>query len=94
MRRSVTVAALFSGALLAGVWLGGQSRISPAHAETAPAKRGKQASEPAPDPNKKKDGEACKSSDECQRHHTCAKEGDKTVCQAPKQPSLPPGAVT
>ncbi len=46
------------------------------------------------DPKKKKPGEECKSSDECQRHHSCNKEGYKNVCVAPPRPKLPPGVVT
>ncbi|MCW7469580.1 hypothetical protein [Leptospira kanakyensis] len=46
------------------------------------------------DPNKKKVGEECKSSDECQKHHECTNNGEKNVCTAPPPPKLPPGAVT
>ena len=46
------------------------------------------------DPNKKKVGEECKSSDECQKHHECTNNGEKNVCTAPPPPQLPPGAVT
>ncbi len=53
-----------------------------------------EASEVAPDPKKKKAGEECKTSDECQRHHSCKKEGDKGVCTAPPRPKMPPGVVT
>ncbi len=49
--------------------------------------------QPPPDPNRKRAGEPCKSSDECQRHHSCEKVGDQTRCQAPPS-KLPPGAVT
>lgn len=100
MPRSIMTAALFSGALLLGTLLGARSHTPLAHADAlqdvaAPAaQRLKQASEPAPDPKKKKAGEPCKKSDECQNHHTCAKAGDKTVCKAPPRPELPPGAVT
>mgnify|MGYP000131392118 CR=1 FL=1 len=52
------------------------------------------AMEPAPDPKKKKPGEECKTSDECQRHHSCKKDGDKGVCTAPPRHKIPPGAVT
>lgn len=41
------------------------------------------------DPKKKKAGEECKSSDECQRHHSCEQAGDKSVCVAPKLSDLP-----
>lgn len=38
------------------------------------------------DPKKKKAGEECKSSSECQHHHSCEKAGDKRVCTAPVMP--------
>lgn len=50
--------------------------------------------EPPLDPKKKKPGEECKTSDECQRHHSCKKDGDKGVCTAPPRHKIPPGAVT
>lgn len=53
-----------------------------------------EASEVAPDPKKKKAGEECKTSDECQRHHSCKKDGDQGVCTAPPRHKIPPGAVT
>ncbi|MBN8220247.1 MAG: hypothetical protein J0L53_04950 [Spirochaetes bacterium] len=53
-----------------------------------------EAPEPAQDPKKKKAGEECKASDECQNHHTCKKTGDKGICTAPERPKLPPGVVT
>lgn len=46
------------------------------------------------DPNKKKAGEECKESGECQRHHQCVKSGEKGVCTAPPRRQLPPGVVT
>jgi hypothetical protein len=46
------------------------------------------------DPKKKKAGEDCKSSDECQKHHACTKSGEKNLCIAPPRPKLPPGVVT
>jgi len=46
------------------------------------------------DPKKKKPGDECKSADECQRHHSCEKVGDKNVCKAPAPHKLPPGVVT
>lgn len=46
------------------------------------------------DPNKKKVGEKCKSSDECQKHHECKSDGEKNVCTEPPRPKLPPGVVT
>lgn len=47
-----------------------------------------------PDPKKKNPGDECKTSDECQRHHTCKKKGEKNVCTAPEPHKLPPGVVT
>jgi hypothetical protein len=47
-----------------------------------------------PDPNKKRPGEECSRDDECQKHHSCKKTGDKGICTAPPRPKLPPGAVT
>jgi len=100
MLRSLKAAMVFSGALLVGAWLGAASQVSPAYADAAPGVTGpaaqglSEAAEPAPDPKRRKAGEPCRSSDECQRHHTCAKVGDKNVCQAPPRPRLPPGAVT
>lgn len=41
------------------------------------------------DPKKKKAGEECKATSECQRHHTCAKSGEKSVCTAPKYDDYP-----
>lgn len=46
------------------------------------------------DPKKKKAGEECKTSDECQRHHACAPAGEKNVCTAPPRPKHKPGVVT
>lgn len=46
------------------------------------------------DPNKKKAGEECKVSDECQKHHACTKNGEKNICTAPPRPVLPPNTVT
>lgn len=46
------------------------------------------------DPKKKKAGEECKESDECQKHHQCVKSGEKGVCTAPPRRPLPPGVVT
>lgn len=42
-----------------------------------------------PDPKKKKAGEECKASSECQRHHTCDKRGQKKVCTAPERFEMP-----
>lgn len=100
MLRSLRAVATFSGALALGIFLGSASHASPVHADAIanlggpPAQAGSEAAPPPPDPNKKKEGEPCKSSDECQKHHTCAKEGDHSVCKAPPRPRLPPGAVT
>lgn len=100
MFRSLNAAVVFSGALFLGAILGVSSSVSPAHADALRSLPGpnlqpvKQAPPPPDDPKKKKEGEACKSSDECQKHHTCTKVDDKTVCQAPPPARLPPGAVT
>ena len=85
MLRSLKAAMLFSGALLIGAALGATSSVPPASASEAAMPH---------DPNKKNAGDPCKSSDECQKHHTCAKVGDQNVCKAPPRPRLPPGAVT
>lgn len=45
--------------------------------------------EPKHDPKKKKPGEECKASDECQRHHSCVKNDDKSVCTAPVRVNIP-----
>jgi hypothetical protein len=100
MRRSVKAVTAFSFALLLGAPLGVTSSVSPARADArlelpdSNMRAVSEQPEPAPDPNRKKAGEACKSSDECQKHHTCAKVDGKNVCQAPPRPRLPPGAVT
>lgn len=47
-----------------------------------------------PDPKKKRPGEECSSDDQCQKHHSCRKTGNKGICTAPPRPKLPPGAVT
>lgn len=41
------------------------------------------------DPKKKKAGEECKTSDECQRHHSCVKNDDKGICTAPVRVNIP-----
>lgn len=41
------------------------------------------------DPKKKKAGDECKASTECQRHHTCEKTGAKRVCVAPPRHEIP-----
>ena len=60
----------------------------------ASMKMADEAEEPAPDPKKKKPGQECKASDECQKHHACTKDGEKNVCTAPPRPKLKPGVVT
>ena len=85
MRRSLKIAILFVlCALVAGASLFATRRGAIAGA-TAPE---------VIDPKKKLPGDPCKSSDECQLHHSCEKVGDKNVCKAPPPPSIPPGAVT
>lgn len=74
--------------MLAGVILA----VNGAFAD-ASVKMASEAYEPF-DPKKKKPGEECKTSDECQRHHSCSKDGDKNVCVAPPRRKLPPGVVT
>lgn len=41
------------------------------------------------DPKKKKAGMSCKSSEECQKHHSCEKVGEKSVCVAPEVREIP-----
>ena len=97
MIRSLKAAAVFSGALMVGTFLGATANFSRAYADAAPgasAPVAKSEAQMPNDPKKKQAGEACKSNDECQKHHTCAKAGDKSVCQAPPRMRLPPGAVT
>jgi len=98
MLRKTVCSALFSAALLSTALLGAMSSDSLAHAQViAPADGLTAVSEMAPpphDPKKKNPGDTCKSSDECQIHHSCVKEGDKSVCKAPPPRKLPPGAVT
>jgi hypothetical protein len=99
MLSSLRVALVFSCALLIGAVLGSAASVSPAHADAAlgsgsAAHPASEAAPPPPDPSKRKEGEPCKSSDECQKHHTCTKVGNQSVCKAPPRPSLPPGAVT
>lgn len=94
MIRSLKIAALFSGTLMLGVLLGGAPQVARVHASvvsdpTATLPRGEAAQAPI-DPKKKMPGDACKSSDECQKHHTCTKVGDKNVCQAPPMPPFRP----
>lgn len=97
MPRPIHAALVLPGALLIGLICGAGSPLPRAFADAGPAsgaaRRASQAQQPV-DPNKKMPGEACKSSDECQRHHSCEKVGDKSVCKAPPPPKLPPGAVT
>lgn len=100
MLRYLRAASAFSAALLLGTFLGASSPVASARADalsgvTGPAAHAVSEAPPPPDdPKRKKEGEACKSSDECQRHHTCAKVGDTSVCKAPPRRVLPPGAVT
>jgi hypothetical protein len=100
MSRHFKAAMAFAFSLGLGVVLGAASAPSPAHADAlllppgSPAIPVGAAIQPPHDPNKKSAGDACKTSDECQKHHTCTKVGDKSVCQAPPPARLPPGAVT
>lgn len=98
MHRSMKTAALLSAALVAGVLCGTWSSSVSAKPEAPPAGKAsadlRSEAAPAYDPSKKKPGETCKESTECQPHHHCIKVGDKSVCQAPPRPQLPPGAVT
>ncbi len=99
MPRPLHAALAFASALLLGSVVGVSSRSARAQGDIdlsplAPA--GQQAGarkEPPPDPSRKRAGDTCKSSDECQKHHSCVKVGDQSVCQAPPS-RLPPGAVT
>jgi hypothetical protein len=97
MIRSLNAAAVFLGALLIGVFLGATSQPR-AYADAVPGEVAPVAKSesppPPPDPKKKMPGDVCKSSDECQKHHSCVKVGDKSVCQAPPRPHMAPGAVT
>ena len=99
MLRSIKAVFLFSGALMAGTWLGATAYAPRAHADevrsadAAPMRSASEMQVPN-DPKRKQAGEPCKSSDECQRHHTCAKVDGKDVCKAPPPRRLPPGAVT
>ena len=92
MIRSLQVVVVFSGALILGVFLGAIAKVPRAYADVAGFSARSEAYIPN-DPKKKMPGDACKSSDECQKHHTCAKVGDKSVCQASLRPRLPSGAV-
>lgn len=100
MSRDFKAAVVFSFALGLGALLGTLSAPSPARADALLLPAGSPAipvgatARHPHDPNKKNAGDACKSSDECQLHHTCTKVGDKSVCQAPPPDRLPPGAVT
>ena len=97
MLRSLNAVLLFAGALCVGTVLGSSVNVASADvlgAIDATAQTASQVKEPAPDPNKKNAGDPCKSSDECQAHHTCKKVGDKNACVAPPRRELPPGAVT
>ncbi|MBL9003903.1 MAG: hypothetical protein JNJ46_06635 [Myxococcales bacterium] len=92
----MNVVSLFSAVLLSGALLGASVQHASAHGR-AVGELGPQPARPVKephDPKKKNAGDACKSSDECQPHHSCVKNGDKSVCQAPERSRLPPGAVT
>ena len=97
MSRSIHTILACAGALALGVWLGSSpsSASAQSKAQAAIAASGEsgatQVKEPPPDPKRKRAGDACKTDDECQRHHSCVKTGDKGVCTAPQ---LPPGTVT
>lgn len=99
MPRSLHLACGFSFALFLGGFLGAATGTAQAARDLDPStlspggKDAEAVKQPPPDPNRKKAGEPCKSSDECQRHHSCEKVGDQTRCQAPPS-KLPPGAVT
>lgn len=99
MLSSLKFALVLSGAFLVGSFVGATGSLAPAHADAVAGSNpaATPASEPAPpplDPNKKKEGELCNNSSECQRHHRCVKVGDQSICKAPPRPVLPPGAVT
>lgn len=95
MRRSFVTAALCLVGLVVGSLTGAGSLVSRAHADLSQQPAAARSEAPPPyDPKKKNDGESCKTSAECQPHSTCTKVGDKSVCQAPPRPQLPPGAVT
>jgi len=97
MIRSLNAAAVFSGALMVGILLGTTANLSRAYADAVPGGMtpiAKSEQQVPIDPKKKMPGDACKTSDECQSHHTCTKIGEKSVCQAPPRARLPPGAVT
>lgn len=86
MKKYMITALLVSGITLIGTATYAKQSMKAIMADEAPP-------EP-PDPKKKKAGEDCKSSDECQRHHSCQKSGEKGVCTAPPRSKIPPGAVT
>lgn len=95
MRRSIATAALCLVGLALGSLAGAKSREARAHADLSQQPAAARSEAPPPyDPKKKNDGEPCKTSAECQPHSTCTPVGDKSVCQAPPRPQLPPGAVT
>ena len=100
MFRSLKAATVFSSALMLGLFMCATSHAAPTLTDTVAGISGPSALEvkegppPPDDPNKKKAGEDCKDSSECQKHHSCAKDGDKSVCTAPPRRRLPPGAVT
>lgn len=78
MKKQSILLAIAASCLLAGAIYAGVSQHRADMAKEAMA---------APhDPKKKNAGEECKSSDECQRHHSCEKAGEKKVCTAPVMP--------
>lgn len=85
---AVLAVALFVGGIAAGA---SQAVVAPTDERAVPVGA---TAPPRYDPKKKMPGDACKSADECQAHHTCEKVGDHQVCKAPPPPRLPPGAVT
>ena len=94
MQRSSTTARTLCGlslALLVGVLTGA---ATPRAAAQPVAQALSELPPPPHDPKKKDDGAPCKSSDECQTHHTCEKVDNQKVCKAPPPRKLPPGAVT
>ena len=98
MQRTLQIIAVSSIALFAGGLLGA-AQLASALADVDPgagsaARPAGAQYRPPPDPKKKMPGDPCKTSDECQQHHSCEKVGDQMLCKAPPPPRLPPGAVT
>ncbi len=87
MKRKTVLFLLLAGTVaLAGSSVKAKQRAEAIMADEGPV-------EPA-DPKKKRPGEECSSDDQCQKHHSCKKTGDKGICTAPPRPKLPPGVVT